>query len=147
MRIITTNYWLFFFISDLWHCCWPGGPVSQGGPAEVGPEDDPQVPRGPGPGLHAVMERWTGFQCHHSQKQVSQKTIFSTRVMKRGSVILHFRVPRFSKPLMLCSKLFRCHHRIEPFWTNSFCLKSLNFISDPICWTGARWRGEMWGRG
>ena len=41
----------------------------------MGPEDDPQVPRGPGPRLYAVLEGWTGFQCHHSQKQVRRKYI------------------------------------------------------------------------
>ena len=63
----------------------------------MGPEDDPQVPRGPGRRLHAVLEGWTGFQCHHSQKQVR---LIQLRLL-RGFVILFFEMPRFSKPLML----------------------------------------------
>lgn len=40
----------------------------------MGPEDDPQVPRGPGVRLHPVLARWTRIQRHHSQKQVKTKT-------------------------------------------------------------------------
>ena len=48
----------------------------------MGPEDDPQIPRGPGLRLHAVMERWTGFQCHHSQKQVRRNYISKYHALK-----------------------------------------------------------------
>ena len=70
----------------------------------MGPEDDPQVPRGPGRRLYAVLEGWTGFQCHHSQKQVRL-------IQLKGFVILVFKLSRFSKPLMLFeNQLLEFHH-------------------------------------
>ena len=73
ISIITdvNQYWLFFFsFSDLGHCCWSGGPVGEGSPSAMGPEDNTQVPRSQRPRLHPVMAGRTRLQCHHPQKQV-----------------------------------------------------------------------------
>ena len=89
ITIITNvnQYWLFFFsFSDLGHCCWSGGPVGEGSPSAMGPEDNTQVPRSQRPRLHPVMAGRTRLQCHHPQKQVIKS--YPNRVLSTKSLFL-----------------------------------------------------------
>ena len=54
-------------VPDIRHCGWAGGPDGEGGPPEVGAEDDPPLPRGGGVRLHAVMEGRTRVRRDHTQ--------------------------------------------------------------------------------
>ncbi len=54
-------------VPDIRHCGWAGGPDREGGPPEVGAEDDPPLPRGGRLRLHAVMEGRPRVRRDHTQ--------------------------------------------------------------------------------
>ena len=111
------------FFSDLGYCCWSGGLVCQGGAAEMGAEDDPQIPRSGCERLHSVLERWAGFQCHHSQKQVT------TELHTTNFIWLSLRLSCQNLVQAMIKKC-KCRHRELVFANHNFHSLQINCLLD-----------------